>query len=321
MELQHTMEDWSVGRSRIRWGAIFAGWVVGLAVQIMLTLLGLAIGAASIDLRESQAMNGIPLGTGIWTGVSMLISAFIGGYIAARLAGVHNRMDGFYHGATVWGVNWLVFAWLTTTALSFMIGGVFSTLGSAVQSIGQGVGTAASKLADKGTNNIDISAGDIRKQIESVLQATGKPELQPGQVKQDVGALKNNAQSGQSPNQLSDSVLAELQQKLSALDRDAAINLMVNKLGMTRAQAEQTAQSTIGLVGPIKQTMQNVKEQSIDVANTTISKVASAGWWLFLLALLTLGVTLVGGSFGIVDPSLHSVGGTTIQDVRRTGTM
>lgn len=319
MEFHHTMEDWTVGRSRIRWGAIFAGWVVGLAVQMMLTLLGLAIGAASIDLRESQALSGIPLGTGIWTGVSMLISAFIGGYIAARLAGIHNRMDGFYHGATVWGVNWLVFAWLTTTALSFMIGGVFSTLGSAVQSIGQGVGSAATKLADSSTSNLNISVEDIRRQIESSLQATGKAELQPGQVKQDIGTLKNSAQSGQSPNQLTDSVLAELQQKLSALDREAAINLMVNKLGMTRSQAEQTAQSTIGVIGPIKQTMQNVKEQSINAANTTISKVASAGWWLFLLALLTLGVTLTGGSFGIVDKPVQSVGGPTIQDVRRTG--
>lgn len=60
-------------------------------------------------------MTGIPLGTGIWTGISMLISAFVGGYVAARMAGAYNRVDGFYHGATVWGVNWLVFAWLTTT--------------------------------------------------------------------------------------------------------------------------------------------------------------------------------------------------------------
>ena len=109
----------------MKWSGIFSGWVVGLATQMMLTLLGLAIGAWSFDLRDSQPMAGIPLGTGIWTGVSMLISAFVGGYVAARTAGVSTRMDGLYHGATVWGVNWLVFAWLTTTALSFMIGGLF----------------------------------------------------------------------------------------------------------------------------------------------------------------------------------------------------
>jgi hypothetical protein len=60
------------------------------------------------------------------------------------------------------------------------------------------------------------------------------------------------------------------------LDRDTAINVMVNKLGMTRPQAEQVAQSTIGVTGPIKQTMQNVKEQSVDVANMAITQIGSA---------------------------------------------
>jgi hypothetical protein len=48
---------------------------------MMLTLLGLAIGAWSVDLREAQTAEGIPIGTGIWTGISMLISAFVGGFI------------------------------------------------------------------------------------------------------------------------------------------------------------------------------------------------------------------------------------------------
>lgn len=317
MELERTMQHWSLGGSRVKWGAIFAGWVVGLSTQMMLTLLGLAIGAWSIDLRESQAMTGIPLGTGIWTGISMLISAFIGGYVAARLAGAYNRMDGFYHGATVWGVNWLVFAWLTTTALSFMIGGVFSTLGTAIQSVGQGVGTAASKIA--GNTNINLSVDDIRRQVESVLRATGKEELQPGQIQKEAGAVTDKAQGGQPLNQVTDSALAELQQKLTALDRDAAINVMMNKLGMTRPQAEQVAQSTIGVIGPIKQTVQNVKEQSVGAANTAITQIGSAAWWLFLLALLTLGASLGGGSFGTVEDPMLTTEGQSMRDVRRTG--
>jgi hypothetical protein len=284
---------------------------------MMLTLLGLAIGASSIDLRESQEMTGIPLGTGIWTGISMLISAFVGGYVAARLAGAYNRIDGFYHGATVWGVNWLVFAWLTTTALSFMIGGVFSTLGTALQSVSQGVGTAASKIV--GNTNINLSIDDIRKQVESVLRATGKEELQPGQIKKDAAAITDKSQSGQPLNQVTDSALSELQQKLTALDRDAAINVMVNKLGMTRPQAEQVTQSTIGVIGPIKQTVQNAKEQSVDVANTAVTQIGSAAWWLFLLALLTLGASLGGGSFGIGEEGMLTVEEQSVRDVRRTG--
>lgn len=317
MEVERTMQYWSVGSARIKWSAIFAGMVVGLATQMMLTLLGLAIGAWSMDLRESQSMTGVPIGAGIWTGISMLISAFVGGYVAARMAGAYNRMDGVYHGATVWGITWLVFAWLTTTALSFMIGGVFSTLGTAIQSVGQGVGTAASKLA--GTTNLNLSVADIRKQVESVLTATGKQELQPGQIKQDAGAVTDKAQGGQPLNQVTDSALSELQQKLTALDRDAAINVMVNKLGMTRPQAVQVAQSTIGVIGPIKQTMQNVKEQSVDAANTAITQIGSAALWLFLLALLTLGASVGGGAYGIGEEGSLTVDEQSLREVRRTG--
>ncbi|MGH7231593.1 MAG: hypothetical protein ACREJU_09580, partial [Nitrospiraceae bacterium] len=65
MEIQRTLQQWSLGGTRIKWSAVFAGLVVGIAVQMVLTLLGLAIGAWSIDLRDAQPAGGIPMGTGI----------------------------------------------------------------------------------------------------------------------------------------------------------------------------------------------------------------------------------------------------------------
>lgn len=105
---------------------------------LVLTLLGLAIGAWSIDLQDAEPAGGVPIGTGIWTGISMLISAFIGGYITARMSGSPLRSDGLYHGVIVWGVNWLVFAWLTTTVMATLLGGVFSAFGATLNSLGQG---------------------------------------------------------------------------------------------------------------------------------------------------------------------------------------
>ena len=78
-------------------------------------------------------------------------------------------------------------------------------------------------------------------------------------------------------------------------------------------------QSTIGVLGPIKQTVQTVKEQSVDVANTAITRIGSAAWWLFLLSLLTLGASLGGGSFGLVEDPMLTTEGQPMRDVRRTG--
>ena len=326
MEMQRTYQQWSLGGARIKWGAVFAGLVVGIALQMILTLLGLAIGAWSIDLRESQPAQGIPIGTGIWTGISMLISAFVGGYVTARLSGAYLRTDGVYHGAVVWGVNWLVFAWLATTAMSFMIGGLFSAFGSGLQALGQGVGSAVSTAASKvaGNTNVNISADDVRRQVESTLKATGKPELHPGEIRKDADKVTGQAQGGQSFGKVSDSALTEVQEKLAALDRDAAINVMMNKFGMSRQQAEEVVQSTIGFIAPIKETAQNVKEnvkeKSVDIGNTTINRIGSAAWWLFLLALVSLGMSLGGGALGISDQSLFAVEGESYRasDVRRT---
>ena len=318
MEIQRTLQRWSLGEARIKWGAVLAGVVVGIALQMVLTLLGLAIGAWSIDLKEAQPAGGIPLGIGLWTGISMLISAFVGGYVTSRLFGAYLRSDGMYHGAVVWGVNWLVFAWRATTAMSYMIGGVFNAFGSTVQTLAQGVGTAVSTAASKaGDVNVRVSTDDIRRQIESVLKATGKPELQPGEIKKDVNKVTATAQSGQSLNTVTDSALAEIQDKLTALDRDAAVNIMVNKLGMSQPQAQEVVQSVIGAIAPIREAANTMKERSVDVGNSAIERIGSAAWWLFLLALLSLEVSIGGGAAGITQESMLQIEGDR-KDVRRT---
>lgn len=285
---------------RIKWTAVWAGLVVGMSMQLVMTLLGLAIGAWSLDLKEAQPAGGIPVGAGLWTGLSLLMSAFIGGYVTARLSGHSVRSDGMYHGAVVWGVTWLVFAWLTTTAMSFMLGGVFSAVGSALQTIGQGTASAASAAftTPDSRGNFSISLDALRQQIQSTLEATGKRELQPAEIKKSADKVTGNAIEGQSPGEVTDSALEELQQKLTALDREAAVSVLVKKVGMSEAQAQQVVQSTIGVLAPVKDKLQDVKSQSIEIANTTLDRVGAAAGWLFLLGILSLAVSVTGGAVG-----------------------
>ena len=62
MELERSFEQWSIGSPRIKWSAVFAGWVVGLALQMILMLLGLGFGAWAIDFRENNPAEGLPTG-------------------------------------------------------------------------------------------------------------------------------------------------------------------------------------------------------------------------------------------------------------------
>ena len=316
MELEREYEQWSVGSPRIKWSAVFAGWAVGLALQMVLMLLGMGFGAWAIDLRENNPAEGVPTGAAIWTGLSMLIAAFTGGYVTSRLSGVFSRSDGSYHGIVVWGVNWLIFAWLTTTAMAAMVGGVFSAFGSTLQAVGQGVSgvasTAANKLGDT-LGQISMSPQELRKQIESILAASGKPELQPSELRKDADRLAGTAQSGAPVNQVSDAALGELSAKLAALDQEAAVNIMVNKMGMTREQANQLIQATIGAVQPIQRSVQDtvakVKQQSAEIGTKAIDRMGTIALWLGIVAIITLGLSALGGALGIATtPALEARG-------------
>lgn len=304
MEVERTFEQWSLGSPRIKWSAVFAGWAVGLAIQMVLTLMGLGFGAWAIDLREAEPGQGIPIGAGLWTGVSMLISAFTGGYVTSRLSGSYVRSDGIYHGIVVWGVNWLIFAWLTTTAMATMVGGAFSVFGTTLQTLGQGVSSAASTAASKIGGEVSLSTSDLRRQVESILQATGKPELQPGELQKDAGQAAEAAKSGKPLSQVSEGALAELREKLTALDRDAAMNIMINRFGMSEAQAREVVNSTIGILAPLQDTMRQVKQQSAAMGTEALDRMGTIALWLSLLALVTLGISALGGMLGTPEESM-----------------
>src|SRR5689334_10248687 len=73
---------------RISWGAIFAGVVIALAVQLVLSLLGIGIGASTIDpLSEQNPGKGLGIGAAVWFVISSLLATYAGAWVAGRLSG------------------------------------------------------------------------------------------------------------------------------------------------------------------------------------------------------------------------------------------
>jgi hypothetical protein len=107
--------------ARISWGAIFAGGIIALATQLVLTLIGTAIGLATLDPATGDNPSGTTLGigAGVWLVISSLISLFLGGYVAGRLGGTFN---GWLHGLATWAVVTMLTILLLTTAAGGLIG-------------------------------------------------------------------------------------------------------------------------------------------------------------------------------------------------------
>jgi hypothetical protein len=168
----------------VSWGAIIAGAVLAMATQLLLTLLGAGIGlvslAATEAVTESETATGFGIGAGIWWLITGLISLFIGGLAAGRLARVSQATDGVFHGLLVWALTTILSVYLLTTAASALIGGTFASVNSYLQS-DRPVPGVTDQVGGPGAQGdlMDRAAGAVG------LDDRREPAAQPGQVGQD----------------------------------------------------------------------------------------------------------------------------------------
>lgn len=168
---------------RTSWGAIFAGTTVVLATQLLLSTLGLGIGASTVNpLTEQNPLSGLGTGAAIWFGISTLLSLFAGGWVAGRLAGVPLKTDSMLHGLLTWGLSTLLTFYLLTSAVGGLLSGTAHAVGGAVSTATQGAATAAGGAADQpqimgqARGAIDKAANEAQ-QLKDQAQSNA-PELQ-----------------------------------------------------------------------------------------------------------------------------------------------
>jgi hypothetical protein len=86
---------------RVRWGAVFAGVVLGLALLALLTTLWFALAYNSnVDVVRDNLEWFI--------GGTAVAALFIGGLLAGWLSGVRGPGSGFFNGITMWGLILIV---------------------------------------------------------------------------------------------------------------------------------------------------------------------------------------------------------------------
>jgi MFS family permease len=136
-------------RSRISWGAIIAGVVVAIILQVAMNMLGLAIGAAALDPGDPNALApGFGTATVLWMAASILISLFTGGAVAGYMSGRIGRNEGLWHGLTVWAVTTILALWMLTSAAGSVINGVTNALGQGLGLLGASAAEIVPEVAD-----------------------------------------------------------------------------------------------------------------------------------------------------------------------------
>jgi hypothetical protein len=118
---------------RVRWGPIFAGIVVAIATQLLLSALGAAIGLTAGAAGSDPGAVGI--GVGIWAIISLLIALFAGGWITANTCGPMNSKTALLHGIILWATTLAISSWLLASGVSGTFGVVASNAGEVLNQV------------------------------------------------------------------------------------------------------------------------------------------------------------------------------------------
>jgi hypothetical protein len=170
------------GRSvvpRISARAVVSGFLVALITQVMLLLLGAAIGLSALTADvSSDTAQGVGIGASVWLILSLCLSSLFGAYIAAVIAHTGLRREGLLHGLVTWAAASLFGLFVVSSALGGLVSGAMGVTKSVAQTAGQaaqttGMGPSLSRQAT--TPEAQARVGES---VEEAQQAIQNPENQ-----------------------------------------------------------------------------------------------------------------------------------------------
>jgi hypothetical protein len=152
---------------QVRWGPIVAGIVLALSTQLVLSALGVAVGAGAISDSGAPRTDAGGVGTnvGIWSIVSLLLSLFAGGWTAARTAGRMSRNTALLNGAILWASTLALSAWLLSSGVSGAFGVAASNAGNVINQVSQTNPTVVPKTPGQAAAKVPTITAQQTRQI------------------------------------------------------------------------------------------------------------------------------------------------------------
>jgi hypothetical protein len=109
------------------WSAVIAGVVASLVFQVLLSMAGFGFGLLTIDVPTADnAPKAVTWAVFAWWGVSGVISAFVGGWVAANFSDSFTTEGRATHALMAWAVATLIVVGATAMAGSNSIAGNLS---------------------------------------------------------------------------------------------------------------------------------------------------------------------------------------------------
>jgi hypothetical protein len=314
----HTLSDKStIGFiSRLSWSAIISGVFIAIAIQLLLSFLGLGIGFGSINpLEEAKPFSGLGTGALVWWIVTMLISVFSGGWVAGWFSNHIQKTDLILHGLLTWCLLTFLNMYLITSSVGKVVGGVGSVITKGFSLAGEGIKAAApeaGKLIKDQLGADDNTLGKMKQEAELLLKQTGKKELQPGALNKKIdkasgqgkstgkAVLEDPGEAQQKINVLFSKLFSENDSTFNAVDREALVNIVKNRTGKNQAESEQIVENWVNTLKAAKEKVKEVKMQAEHKAREVGNEMASALSKFAIFSFIGMILGALSGSFGAV---------------------
>jgi len=122
--------DYYERRDNVRWGPVLSGAACAFGVTVILSVLGLAIGASAFE--PGTDLTDWTSSAGIWGIVTVVVAFFVAGFVAGRTAAVWSSMQAGINGFVAGAVYLASLVWFATTVGTNVLGFLGSNVASIV---------------------------------------------------------------------------------------------------------------------------------------------------------------------------------------------
>lgn len=259
--------------SQASWGSIFAGWVLAAGIAWLFYELGAAVGLTVIDPAKDQTVigKGLPIAAGAWLLVTWVVSLFLGGLFAGRLAGKPDPGVGMLHGMAVWSVTAILTLVLGAVGVAGLAQGASAVIGGVAKG-----GSQAAEGTGAGLKSLGLEAA-IKHNVAQALRKAA-PNAPAGTVNQAV-------------NRMNAATLAQVSSRLLQGDTEGAKNVLAINTDLSRADVDS-------VIGALQAQVPRYKAEAAQQAQKATRYSAAVAWGMFVASVAALGAAIWGGALG-----------------------
>lgn len=269
--------------------ALVAGVILAVAFQLVLTHLSLAAGVSAVDMEEigkgkdrdsekarseswGRTARKITTGYGVWALVTASIALFFASWLAVELSLTGDLLLGVVIALSIWGLFYVVMTSLELSAMSSLVGTLFSTATSGLKAAYQTTASmlgkspedravdAASQVIDKVRKEIfgDGDGEHLREELEHFVEELKPAQYTPEQMREELRKL------------LSEVELKAVVEYEGPLLEEQTIRASLEQKGMSREDVAAVSGSLKDAIGKIREEYKSGKDTGTMVADATM---------------------------------------------------